>query len=89
MKKRSKREPIPRHFKSAEDAGEFWDTHDLADYWDNTREVDLTFNLQKRHYYVAVLPKIAKELQRMSEEQGVSIETVVNVWLQERLQTAQ
>lgn len=83
---KSKKEPIPRHFKSVEDAGEFWDIHDLADYWDKTKEADLTFNLQKRHFYIAVLPEIAKELKRIAEGQGVSTETVVNLWLQERLQ---
>jgi len=31
---KKKREPIPRHFKSIEEASEFWDTHSLADYWD-------------------------------------------------------
>lgn len=35
---KAKREPIPKHFKSVEEAAEFWDTHDLADYWDLTRE---------------------------------------------------
>jgi len=87
--KKNKKESIPQHFKSAEDAGEFWDTHDLADYWDKTKKVDLTFNLRERHYYVSVLPRIAKELQRISEEQGVSTQTVINLWLQEKLQTAQ
>jgi hypothetical protein len=84
--KRNKKELIPRHFKSVEDAGEFWDTHDLADYWEKTKEANLTFNLRKKHYYVAVLPNIAKKLKRVSEEQGVLIETVVNLWLQEKLQ---
>ena len=84
--KRSKREPIPKNFKSPREAGEFWDTHDLSEYWDKTKETDLTFNIRKRHYYVAVLPSIAKKLQRISKEQGVSVETVVNLWLQDKLQ---
>lgn len=87
--RKSKKEPIPTHFKTAEEAGEFWSTHDLADYWDETKSADLTFNLQKRHYYISVLPKIAEELKKISERQGVSIETVVNLWLQEKLQTVQ
>ena len=31
---KKEREPIPEHFKSLEEAAEFWDSHDLADYWD-------------------------------------------------------
>ena len=37
------KESIPEHFETAENAGEFWDTHDLVDYLDETRETDLTF----------------------------------------------
>ena len=84
--KRSKREPIPKHFKSLKEAGDFWDSHDLAEYWDKTKAADLTFNLRKKQYYIAVLPSIAKKLQRISKEQGVSVETVVNLWFQEKLQ---
>ncbi len=73
-------------FKSYDEMAEFWDTHDLADYWKKTKKADITFNLKKRHYYVGVLPKIAKELQKVSEEQVISKETVVNLWLQEKIQ---
>lgn len=83
--RKSKRKPIPEHFPSAEDAGDFWDTHDLADYWDKTKEVKMQFNLRKKHFYISVSPQIAKELHKVSEEQGVSTETVVNLFLQEKL----
>lgn len=39
MARNRKVDPIPAHFKGVADAGAFWDTHDLADYWDKTREV--------------------------------------------------
>jgi len=78
--------PIPEYFDSAEEAGAFWDAHDLADYWDQTDETDLTFNLKRRHYFIAINPKIAEELQLASEAEGVSAETMANVWLQEKLQ---
>ena len=83
---KNKKNPIPEHFKSAEDAGNFWDTHDLADYWDQTRETDLIFNLKRRHYFIGIDPKIAQKLQRISEAEGISAETMVNLWLQEKLQ---
>ena len=81
-----KKEPIPQHFESAEEAGEFWDVHDLADYWNQTRETDLTFTLKRRHYFIAIDPRIVQELQRISEAEGVSAETMANLWLQEKLQ---
>ena len=84
--KKSKREPIPKHFKSPKDAGDFWDTHNLADYWEKTKESALLFNLRKRRCYISILPGIEKKLERISEKQGVAIETIVNVWLKEKLQ---
>lgn len=33
------KESIPEHFETAENDGEFWDTYDLADYLDETREI--------------------------------------------------
>ena len=84
--KKNKIEPIPEHFESAEEAGEFWDVHDLADYWNQTRESDLTFDLKRRHYLIGIDPGIAQELQRISEAEGISTETMANLWLQEKLQ---
>ncbi|MGA7877599.1 MAG: CopG family antitoxin [Desulfoferrobacter sp.] len=78
-------DPIPEHFASAEEAGEFWDTHDLADYWDETSASNIRFNLKSRHYLISLTPEIAHELQRIAEAEGVSAETIVNLWLQEKL----
>ena len=61
------------------------DVHDLTDYWDQTRETDLIFELKRRHYFIARDPKIAQELQRISEAEGVSAETMANLWPQEKL----
>jgi hypothetical protein len=63
--KKSKKEPIPRHYKSLKEAGDFWDAHDLADYWDQTREADLTFNLRKKQYFIEVLPSVAVSSSRV------------------------
>jgi len=32
--------------QSYEDIGEFWDTHDLADYWDRTHPVEFEIDIQ-------------------------------------------
>ncbi len=84
--KRDNLDPIPKHFASAEEAGEFWDTHDLADYWDDTSASNIRFNLKSRHYLISLTPEIAHELQRIAETEGVSAETIANLWLQEKLQ---
>jgi len=88
MRKNSKkRDPIPRHFKSVAEAGEFWDKHDLADYWDLTREVSFEVDLQRRVFLTALEPELAKKLVACARKQGVTTETLINVWLTEKLTT--
>ncbi len=87
---RSKKEhdPIPEHFKSIEEAAEFWDSHDLADYWDLTREAEFDVDIQRRVFLTALEPELAKKLSECARKQGVSTETLINVWLSEKLAEA-
>lgn len=39
---------MPPPDATSEEIGEFWDTHSLADYWDETHEVDFKVNLKSR-----------------------------------------
>jgi hypothetical protein len=84
VKSKSKqRDPIPESFSSIEEAAEFWDTHSIADYWDQTREVkDVKINLARRRFRVDA--KLARKIDRIARQRGVSAETLVNLWLQEK-----
>lgn len=84
-KNRRTREPIPQNFKSVSEAAEFWDTHDLGEYWDLTRETRFEVDLQRRVFLTALEPELAKRLVACARKQGVSTETLINVWLAERL----
>ena len=86
MKKSNNRtKAIPVQFNSIEEAGDFWDKHDLSDYWERTCPIEISFSLKKKHYYVSIRPGIAKKLRRISAQRGVATEAVVNAWLQEKL----
>jgi hypothetical protein len=80
-----KHDPIPQHFKSIEEAAEFWDSHDLADYWDVTSEAHFDVDIQRRVFLTALEPELAKKLVACARERGVSTETLINVWLTEKL----
>jgi hypothetical protein len=82
-----KRDPIPKHFKSIEEAAEFWDSHDLADYWDVTSEAHFDVDIRRRVFLTALEPELAKKLVACARERGVSTETLINVWLTEKLAT--
>ena len=45
-KKDKKRDSMPPPDTTPEELGEFWDTHSLADYWDETHEVEFQVDLK-------------------------------------------
>ncbi len=86
MPKNSKKpEPVPRHFQNVAEAADFWDDHDLTDYWDLTREADFEVDIQRRVYLTVLEPELAKKLAAYAHRQGVSTETLINVWLTEKV----
>ncbi|MEZ4736820.1 MAG: CopG family antitoxin [Caldilineaceae bacterium] len=82
----NERDPIPQSFASLEEAGEFWDTHDSADYEDLMEEVAFEIDLSdKPAYHFAVAKDLAAALHDIAKQQGVSTQTLINLWLQEKL----
>jgi hypothetical protein len=84
-KNKVKRDPIPENFRSIAQAAEFWDTHSLANYWDLTCPAHFKVNIKHRRYLVALEPKLMKQVSRKAEAEGISAETLINVWLSEKL----
>lgn len=78
------RDEIPDNFDSYGAAAEFWDTHDVSDYLDLTEEVpDVQIKLKRKH--VKIEPDITAKLSQKAREKGISTETLINLWLQEKL----
>jgi hypothetical protein len=48
--------------QSYEEMGEFWDTHDLTDYWDQTEPVEFTVNLQSEATYFPLVERLKSNL---------------------------
>mgnify|MGYP003379312497 FL=1 len=67
------------------EAGEFWDTHDSGEYEDSMTEIDLAIEISDDRIYLSIARNIAQQLRRYAHEQGVSTETLANLWLQEKL----
>jgi len=85
MEDNTKYNPIPEHFKNVAEASDFWETHDLADYWEHTKEVEFDANIEHRSFLVALEPQLADKLAAYARRQGVSTETLVNVWLSDKV----
>jgi hypothetical protein len=79
-----KRAPIPENFNSLEEFRAFWDTHSTADYEDLMEDVDFEVDIRSKKIYCAVQRDLFSQLQSHARQQGVSIETLVNLWLREK-----
>ena len=81
----SDRDPIPEHFTSAEEAGEFWDTNSAANYWDEMETVEMEFDIQKRVFLIPVDGQIYHRIKQQAEREHRSVEQVIQALLEREL----
>ena len=65
--------------------GEYWDKHDLAEHWEETRPVEFDVNITAQSTYFAIEPALSERLQTSAAQRGISAEALANLWLQERV----
>ena len=65
--------------------GEFWDTHDLSNYWDQTKPAEFEVDIQSEAIYYPVESKLSAQISSIAKQRGISPETLLNLWLQEKL----
>jgi hypothetical protein len=70
--------------QTLEEIAEFWDTHSLADYWDETREVEIEVRAERRRR-ITLDPDVYVQLETQARIRGLLPETLVNLWVAERL----
>jgi predicted HicB family RNase H-like nuclease len=73
--------------ETVEEIAEFWDSHSLADYWDKTREVEIEVRAKHRRR-ITLTPEIYEQVEIQARTRGVSPETLINLWVVERLKEA-
>ena len=71
--------------RSYKEISEFWDTHDLSEYWDHTEPVEFKVDIQSEATYFPVETTLCDGIGRIARKRGVSPETLLNLWLQERI----
>jgi hypothetical protein len=59
--------------------GEYWDTHDLGDHWEQTHEFTFDVSLESSVMYFAVEKSFAEKLRAAARSHGVSPETLLNL----------
>lgn len=71
--------------QSYQEIGEFWDTHDVTDYWDATAPVEFDVDIQSEVRYCALESTLAHKVSEIAWQRGVSVETLVNLWVRDKV----
>ena len=71
------------HSRTLDEMADFWDTHSLADYDEQTYEVEMAFDPAARHSIVNIEPELMADISRLARERKVSTQTLINVWLRQ------
>jgi len=82
---RRERELIPQEFRTLREAGEFWDTHSAADYWDHMEDVTLEVDIQDRRFVVLLEDAVYHVVEELAATEGVPPDTFVNRLLRREL----
>lgn len=77
-------QPLPQH-ASLEELTEFFDSHDMGDYFEQMPEVEFTVDVKSRKHLVAIDEEVASKLSEIARTEKVSAEALVDVWLKERI----
>ncbi len=67
-----------------EEIADFWDSHDLGDFWSQTEERSFEVRAVRRRR-ITLEPELYKQIEARARTVGLLPETLVNVWLAERL----
>lgn len=71
---------------SYREIGEYWDSHDLSKVWDKTRKVKFDVDIESETTYYPLERNLSEKVQALAKKQGVSSDTLINLWIQQKLQ---
>jgi len=75
--------------RSYEEMGEYWDTHDASEAWDQGEPVEFEIDIKSDKRYYPIEKSLSQKLTQIARAQGVSSETLLNLWVQEKIAKTQ
>jgi hypothetical protein len=85
---KSKSQPkhdLPETFASPEQAAEFWDTHDSADYAEHLVRVEVDAEFRRRHFEIEVDEDVLQALTERASSEHVPANRLANDLLKREL----
>ena len=84
---KNKAKPLPR-LKSVDELVEFFDSHDIGDYWDRLPKAEFEVNIKTRKHLVAIDEKIIPSINQIAKSKRVTSAKLINTWLREKIATS-
>jgi hypothetical protein len=75
---------LPRS-KSVKELVDFFETHDMGDYWEQMPQAHFDVNIKKRKHLVALEEDIVDKLTEIAKSKKVSSESLINTWLKDKI----
>jgi hypothetical protein len=70
---------------SYREIGDYWDSHDLGKLEEKTKDVSFSVEFDSDVHYFALEDSLSSKLRLVAKKRGVSLETLLNLWLQEKV----
>lgn len=71
---------------SYQEMGEYWGQKDLDEVWDQTEPAEFSVILQAEANYYPIDSALSDKIRELAKRHGVSPQTLLNLWVQEKLQ---
>ncbi len=84
---KSKSKKLPS-FGSLDELVQFFDTHDLGEYWESMPKAHFEVDIKRRTHLVAIDDEIMSKLTDIAKSKKVPPEKLINSWLKEKLSAA-
>jgi len=75
--------PLPR-FGALRELVDFFESHDMGEYWEYMPEADFEVAIQKKCRLVSIDEDLMNQLADIAKSRHVSVETLIESWLKEK-----
>jgi hypothetical protein len=84
---KNKAKRLPR-LKSIDELVEFFNKHDMGDYWDRLPKAEFEVNIKTRKHLVAIDEKIIPRINQIAKAKRITSAKLINTWLREKIATS-
>ncbi len=84
---KNRKKTLPRS-KSVKELVDFFETHDMGDYWEQMPEAHFDVNIKKRKHLVALEEDVVDKLAEIAKTKKISSQALINTWLKDGIRRA-